>query len=173
MQSYHFGENISWLKTLSDAKSESGIQVLPTHAEVDSALQLIQDEVDKAKTQGEVLFMDQRQLLTFGYIKDVPLVPDYEKKFLMDKAMSEDAAYFGGFYADLEAQRFSLIVTEPLRKSKKDSSSFEFGEENNTWVKWVAAPVLCYYRPIVTIQTVNVQLLIPRKNAVNCSSALP
>ncbi|MBI5950549.1 MAG: hypothetical protein HY865_02730 [Chloroflexi bacterium] len=173
MQSYHFGENASWLKTLSGAKSGSEIQVLPAQDEVDSALRLIQGAVDKAKTQGEVLFMDQRQLLTFGYIKDVPLVPDYEKKLLMDRAMSEDAAYFDGFYADLAAHRFSLIISQPMARSKKDISVFEFGEENNAWVKWVTRPVMCYYTPLETMKNVNVQLLVPREDTVDCSSVLP
>jgi hypothetical protein len=172
MRSFSFGEEASWLKTLSDAPSESALEMLTTQAEVDSALQLIQAEVDKAKLQGEVLFIDQRQLLTFGQIRNVPLVPDYEKKLLMNQALSENAAYFEGFYADLASQRFSLIITEPLRTPIKDSS-FQFGEENNAWVKWVAAPVLCYYEPLTTIKSVNVQFLVPTQNAVDCSSVLP
>jgi hypothetical protein len=173
MRSYNLGENAVWLKTLSDAKRESGMQILPTQVEVDSALRLIQKEVDKAKLKGDVLFIDQRQLLTFGYIKDVPLVPDYEKKLLMNQALSENAAYFEGFYEDLAAKRFSLIINEPLRTTKKDTSAFEFAEENNTWVKWVASPILCYYKPIATIQTINVQLLVPREKPGNCTSKLP
>jgi hypothetical protein len=54
----------------------------------------------KRKAQGRVLFMDQRQLLTFGYVEDVPLVPEYEKKVLMNAAMGADANYFAPFYAD-------------------------------------------------------------------------
>ena len=172
MRSYNFGKDASWLKTLSDAPNENSMEMLPTQAEVDSALQLIQTEADKAKLQGEVLFMDQRQLLTFGQIKNVPLVADYEKKLLMNQALSGDAAYFKGFYADLASQRFSLIITEPLRTPIKDSS-FQFGEENNAWVKWVSAPVLCYYGPLATIKSVNVQILVPNKNPADCSSVLP
>jgi hypothetical protein len=171
MRSFSLGEDASWLKTLSDAKSESALGMLPTQGEIDSTIQLIQSEADKAKLHGEVLFMDQRQLLTFGYIKDVPFVPDYEKKLLMNQALSGDAAYFHGFYADLAAQRFSLIITEPLRTPIQDSS-YQFGEENNAWVKWVAGPVLCYYEPLTTIKNVRVQLLVPNKNAVDCSSVL-
>jgi hypothetical protein len=172
MRSYNLGKDTSWLKTLSDAPNENSMEMLPTQAEVDSALQLIQSEVDKAKLQGEVLFMDQRQLLTFGQTTNVPLVAEYEKKLLMNQALSGDAAYFKGFYADLASQRFSLIISEPLRTPIKDSS-FQFGEENNAWVKWVSAPVLCYYEPLTTIKAVNVQILVPNKNAVDCSSVLP
>jgi hypothetical protein len=116
-----------------------------------------------AKQQGEVLFMDQRQLLTFGYVKDVPLVPNYEKKFLMDRAMSNDAAYFEQFYKDLANHRFALIVSEPLKVKynvEKDSD-YGFGEENDLWVKWVAEPVLRYYQPLATFKNRRLQLLVP------------
>jgi len=172
MRSYGFGEDLSRLKTLSDAPNESSLDMLPTQSEIDSALKTIQVEVDKVKLQGDVLFIDQRQLLTFGYITGVPLVPEYEKKLLMNQAMSGNAAYFDGFYADLAVQRFPLIITEPLRTPIKDSS-FQFGEENNAWVEWVAAPVLCYYEPLKTMKTVNVQLLVPNKKVKDCSSQLP
>jgi len=116
--------------------------------------------------------LDQRQLLTFGYVKDVKLVPDYEKKLLMNEAMGDNAGYFASFYADLESQRFSLIVSEPLRAPVKDSN-FEFGEENNAWVKWVVEPVLCYYEEIETFRNVQIQLLVPKQGEVDCSSQLP
>jgi hypothetical protein len=116
--------------------------------------------------------MDQRQLLTFGNISGVVLVPDYEKKWMMDEALSEKMSYFEPFYADLAAHRFSLIVSEPLHTPVKDSS-YQFGEENNAWVKWVSSPVLCYYEEIKTLKDVGVQLLAPRSESENCSAQLP
>jgi hypothetical protein len=172
MRSFTLGEDAAWLKTLTDAKSEAALEMLPTQAEIDLALQTIQTEADKAKDQGDVLFMDQRQLLTFGYIRGVPLIPEYEKKLLMNEALSGNAAYFEGYYADLAAKRFSLIITEPLRTPVKDSS-YEFGEENNAWVKWVASPTLCYYEPLTTLKAVRVQLLVPKEGAADCSAVLP
>ncbi|MCA2000313.1 MAG: hypothetical protein LDL51_00460 [Chloroflexi bacterium] len=172
MRSFTLGEDAAWLKTLTDAKSEAALEMLPTQAEIDLALQTIQTEADKAKTQGEVLFMDQRQLLTFGYIRGVPLIPEYEKKLLMNEALSGNAAYFRGYYADLAAKRFSLIITEPLRTPVKDSS-YEFGEENNAWVKWVASPTLCFYEPLATLKNVRVQLLVPKQGEADCSAELP
>ena len=172
MRSYGFGEDTFHLKILSDAPREIDLGMLPAQAEVDSAIQFIQEETTRANSQGEVLFMDQRQLLTFGYITGIPLVPEYEKKVLMNQALSEDAAYFNKFHKDLAAHRFSLIVSEPLRTPIKDSS-FQFGEENNAWVKWVAAPILCYYEPLETIKTVNVQLLVPNQNTADCPAVLP
>jgi len=172
MRSFTLGEEAPWLKTLTDANSETAMEMLPTQVEIDSAIQTIQEESDKAKSQGEVLFSDQRQLLTFGYITGIPLVPEYEKKVLMNQALSGDAAYFQTYYADLAAKRFSLIVTETLHTPSQDSS-YEFGEENNAWVKWVSIPTLCYYEPLTTIKTFRVQLLVPREDAVDCSASLP
>ena len=131
------------------------------------ALEQIRLEVASAKQTGEVLFLDQRQLLTFGFIEDVPLVDDYEKKYLMDQALSADEQYFSGFYEDLAKRRFALIVSEPL-KVKLQGSDYSFGEENDAWVKWVSKPILCYYEPIATFKRVRVELLMPRENPVDC-----
>jgi hypothetical protein len=138
---------------------------------VNEALQEIQAFVDEAQPRGDVLFIDQRQLLTFGYIQ-ARLIPEYEKKVLMNEALSSNAEYFQSFYHDLARQRFSLIVTEPLRTPVKDSS-YEFGEENNAWVKWVSIPVLCYYQEVQTFKEVGVQLLIPKPVPDDCSEYLP
>jgi len=156
-------------------QSEELIRVmgsLPTDEMTLSTLEMIRRNVAEAQTRGDVLFMDQRQLLTFGYIRDVKLVWEYEKKLMMDEALSGNEAYFEPFYRDLAAHRFSLIVSDPLRAPIKDSD-YQFGEENNAWVKWVAIPVLCYYEPIETFKYVRVQLLVPSDPAMDCSSVLP
>ncbi len=140
---------------------------LPPADVVAQGLERIRNEVIKADAQGEVLFMDQRQLLTFGYIQDIPLVSEYEKKYNMDMAMANNLAYFKDFYADLSKQRFKLIISNPLRVIEK-SQVDNFGDENNSWVEWVAKPVLCYYEPIETMKAIRVQLLVPRSNPVNC-----
>ena len=160
------------LKTLADAPSEIALGMLPTTDQVDGALATIQSQVERAKLQGEVLFIDQRQLLTFGYIKDVPFVPEYEKKMLMNEALAHNGSYFQKFYEDMSVHRFSLIVSEPLHTPIQDST-FQFGEENNAWVEWISVPVLCYYEPITTLKTVRVQLLIPKKDIGDCSSVIP
>jgi len=114
-----------------------------------------------------VLFMDQRQLLTFGFIKNTLLVPDYEKKYMMDMAMGNNQDYFEAFYADLADKRFSLIVSEPLKLVEKGQID-SFGEENNAWVTWVSNPILCYYEPLITLKQVQVQLLVPKAKPVSC-----
>jgi hypothetical protein len=172
MRSFRFAEEASWLVTLTDVSDAKFLETLPPQDEVDEILQTIRREVDARKSQGEVLFMDQRQLLTFGYVKDVPFVPEYEKKILMNEAMGASAGYFAPFYADLEARRFSLIISEPLRAPVKDSN-YQFGEENNAWVEWVVEPVLCYYEEIETYRNVQIQLLVPKQGDVDCASQLP
>jgi hypothetical protein len=97
----------------------------------------------------------------------VKLVPEYEKKYLMDQAMAGNENYFKGFYSDLENQRFSLIITEPLFINMQDPT-FAFQEENNAWVRWVAKPVLCYYKPMMTFREVRIQVLAPGKKSTDC-----
>jgi len=172
MRPIQLDENRNTLMVLTDAPDEKSLGLLPTDAVVDRSLEKIQDSVAVAKENGDVLFLDQRQLLTFGYVTDVPLVAEYEKKVLMNEALSSNIEYFLPFYKDLINQRFSLIVSERLFTPLKDSS-FEFGEENNAWVKWVANPILCYYEEDRTMKEVGVQLLIPRTIPLDCFDKLP
>jgi hypothetical protein len=161
-------DNVSAVTILADIlPTDPAPETLPTTDETRRALDRIRREVQMASAQGDVLFMDQRQLLTFGYIEGVQLVPEYDKKVLINQAMSEDAQYFQGFYHDLASQRFSLIVSHPLHM-RFQTESDNFGEENNAWVKWVSRPVLCYYEPQVTLRKVTVQLLIPRQDLSDC-----
>jgi hypothetical protein len=137
--------------------------VLPTQELVNTSLDRIQQLVGGATKAGEVLMMDQRQLLTFGYLKNVPLVDDYEKKYVMDQAMANNEPYFEGFVRDLKDHRFSMIVTEPVRISVKSGEENNFADENNSYVKWVSTPLLTYYKPLLSFDEIGVQLLVPRQ----------
>jgi len=173
MRSFNPVEDTKSLLTLADAPDEKSLGLYPSREITEDALKTIREEITLAQSQnGAVLFIDQRQLLTFGYIKNVPFIPEYEKKILMNEALNSNADYFQGFYADLAAHRFALIISDPLRVPIKDSS-FQFGEENNAWVKWISSPVLCYYDPKITLKEVGVQLLVPKSEPVDCSSQLP
>ena len=145
---------------------------LPPQADIQRSLDNLRLKIDRRKGEGEILFLDQRQLLTFGIIQDVPLLPEYEKKYLMDQAMAGNAVYFQDFYNDLVNKRFALIVSEPLFKSYDDEYD-PFGEENNAWVKWVSEPVLCFYAPEKTYKDVRVQLLVPRVGSLDCELPQP
>jgi hypothetical protein len=172
LRTYEYHGDTAWLVTLSDLPAEKNLDLLPHPSIVDRSLQTIREEVLLSRKTGEVLFIDQRQLLTFGFLTNIPLVPEYEKKVLMDKALRSEGKYFETYYKDLASQRFSLIISEPLRSPVKDSA-YEFGEENNAWVKWVSNPTLCYYESKITISEVGVQLLVPKREPVDCSKQLP
>ena len=116
---------------------------------------------------GDILFITERQLLTFKTIDGVKLVPDYEKVFLMEMAMAGNPIYLDQFKQDLADRRFSIIVTEPLFINYKGSAT-SFGEENDAWVKHVAEPVLCAYTPYKFLRDIRVQLLVPREPPGNC-----
>ena len=133
----------------------------PPQVIIDDALGHLQTAANEAKERGDILFLDHRQLLTFGYVEDIPLVPEYEKKWMMDEAMAANAVFFEPFYQDLIHQRFSLIVTE-LIAMKYQGANAEFGNENDAWVEWVSIPILCYYEESATFPDVGMQLLVPR-----------
>ena len=156
-------------------KNGTGLS-LPSDDRVQKALEVLRTKLGEASQQGEVLFMDQMQLLTFGYIQGITLVPDYEKKYVMDQAMAGDQDYFKKFYSDLANQRFAMIVTDPLFTKIKESD-YEFAEENNAWVRWVAQPLLCYYAPVRKIpdrvlDDFDIQLLVPRVGVSDCPTPL-
>lgn len=161
-------EEMSAVVTLTDIPPTAPTpETLPSEQETMKALDRIRREVQLAASSGDILFMDQRQLLTFGYIKNIPLVPEYDKKVLINQAMSEDAQYFQTFYRDLATQRFSLIISNPLHM-RIQTEAYDFSEENNAWVKWVSKPILCYYEPLFTLKKVTVQLLVPRQDMSDC-----
>lgn len=142
---------------------------LPPQDKVDWTMGLLQSETARVVAEGgEILFMDQRQLLTFGYLGDIPLVPEYEKKLVMDRAMSSNRDYFQDFYADIANQRFALIITDPQRIRFADEDE-GWGAENDTWVEWVTKPLLCYYDPLYTIKKTGVWMLVPAENPGDCT----
>lgn len=112
---------------------------------------------------GQVLFITQRHLLTFGEIEFIPLVPDYELVFLMEMAMAGNQAYLQNFHADLQNQRYAMIVSEPLATTLQ-GRNHAFGEENDAWVQQVSLPILCYYEPTFSLDAYNIQIFTPRKN---------
>jgi hypothetical protein len=117
------------------------------------------------QSTGEVLFVTERQLFTYGELKNIPLTPEYEQIELMEMAMSGNRNELEKFYADLNSGRFAVIIAEEQKFTLQKTGAFK--EENNAWVKYVGAPILCAYRPIETLTTTNIQIFIPRPNP-NC-----
>lgn len=144
---------------------------IPEKHYVEMTIELLQAETERVVSQGgEVLFMDQRQLFTFGHIQ-APFVPEYEKKQVMDRALAGDREYFAPFYQDLADQRFGLIITDPqrIRYSTEDD---DWGAENDAWVQWVTEPLYCYYEEKYSKDKTAVWFLVPKEEAVGCE-ALP
>ena len=157
---------------LNPSSSYLSILDSPDKHETAETLSVVQEAVANYAENGDVLFIDHRQLLTFGYLPAIPFIPDYEKKFMMDQAMGNNADYFRNYYNDLAAKRFTLIVTEPLRSVSKEEIGGPFSEENDAWVLWVSNPTLCFYEPIYESKATNVELLIPKQNPVGCDEYL-
>jgi hypothetical protein len=116
---------------------------------------------------GKVLFIGERQLVTFHILPNIDLVPDYERVYLMEMAMAGNPDYLGRFHDDLKNQRFAMIVSEPLFVQYKGRAE-SFGEENDAWVKQVSKYVLCYYQPEKILRDEHIQLYAPRSHPDNC-----
>lgn len=138
---------------------------LPQNEQIQSILVQIQSEIDTRGEEQKILFIDQRQLVTFNTIKNVKMIGEYEKKLLMNEALSANDLYFSDFYRDLASHEFGLIINEPIG-IKYIGSDVRYGEENDTYVKWVSEPLLCYYEPLITYREVGVELLIPRTSPI-------
>jgi hypothetical protein len=126
----------------------------------------IQDAVD-ASTGGEVLFIAERHLLTFGYVQGATLIPQFEKVFLMEMAMSENEGYLHDLRAGLAAHDFSVIISDPL-KIQYQGRERAFGEENDAWVRNVSAPILCHYEAVFESSDPPVQILLPKREDSEC-----
>jgi hypothetical protein len=115
---------------------------------------------------GEVLFITERQLITFDYVHGVTLVPEYEQSELMEMAMSRNRPYLEQFYADLRERRFALIIAEDQKFTQQKQGAFV--EENVAWVRFVGAPLLCNYKPAVVLTSNNIEVFEPRPKQVEC-----
>ena len=132
-----------------------------SRAQVD--IKKLQAAVAPAAAQGgEVLFISERQLITFNYIQGVPLVPEDEIVELMEIAMSNNRPALSRFYADLHQHRFALIVSRKLNTGIKTGEAFS--EENNAWSQDIAAPILCEYQPVLSLQSNNLQVYAPKSS---------
>ncbi len=110
---------------------------------------------------GEILLITERQLLTFGDIHGIELIPDYEKVFLMEMVMSNNQSYLDAFHQKVKNHEYSAILIDPLSSyvlTKEDS----FWVENNKWVDNVVLPIWEDYEPVFSFQNNEVNLLIPR-----------
>jgi hypothetical protein len=139
----------------------------PDPAQGETVIAELQQELDGPAGEGQILFISERHLLTFGNLQAGSLAPEHEKVFLMEMAMGNTRSYLDAFERDLAEQRFALIVSEPLHIQYQGSSR-AFGEENDVWVDRVAIPILCFYQPVRTFTQAPIELLVPRPGGRQC-----
>ncbi|HPR34402.1 MAG TPA: hypothetical protein PKY64_01910 [Anaerolineaceae bacterium] len=109
---------------------------------------------------GEVLFISERQLLTFGEL-NLPVVPDYEKVFLMEMAMGNNIEYLSRFRQKLADHDFVAIISDPLSTNIQGSNR-GFADENNAWVEQVVLPMLEEYEGVLSWRNGEINLLVPQ-----------
>lgn len=138
-----------------------GYNSRPTEKDTQEVLAKIRSWIEDAVSEGgEVLFISERQLLTFKNIPDVSLVEKFEKVYLMEMAMAGNRAYLDDYYRDISQQRYALIISDPMRDVLK-GEEFSFGEENDVWVKLVARPTLEHYRRRELFKGFGIEVLEP------------
>ena len=122
-------------------------------------LHVLREVVQSYSKMGEVLFIYDRQLLTFGMIPNVRIVPEDEVVSLMEMAISGNKPYLNKFYTDLASHRFAAIVAT---RQNLGVGTGDFIEESNAWNNLVAQPLLCQYKPVLALTFSNIQVFIPR-----------
>jgi hypothetical protein len=137
-------------------------------ARTDAVLANLQAEVDRVKAGGgQILFITQRHLIAMGMLQNVTLIPEYEREELMEMAMADNEEYLAVLRRDLEAQRFDLIVVDPLT-FKILARRRAFSEENNVWVRRIMRPILCNYRLEESFPEDEIALYVPQEGERVC-----
>lgn len=131
------------------------------------AHQQLVNTVNTLAKNGPVLFINERQLVTFGDVQ-VPLVPEYEVVTLMEMAMSDNKPYLDAFYQDLASHRFAAIVATKQNRAIKQSGPLM--EENNVWNSRVSPYILCYYEPALQVDAdiSRIVIYVPTSLPADC-----
>ncbi len=133
-----------------------------------AVLQSLQGYVDEVDARGgQILFITQRQLISMHMLRGVTLVPEYEREDLMEMAMANNTKYLSKFRADMESQRFALIVVDPLNFNIMTRNR-SFADENNVWVRRVMKQILCNYRQEAIFAEDEIALYVPQEGRRQC-----
>ncbi|MBI5966006.1 MAG: hypothetical protein HY863_21205 [Chloroflexi bacterium] len=130
------------------------------HMQASNDLLALKETLQSYSRDGEVLFIYERHLLTFGMIPDIAVVPEYEVVSLTEMAISGNQPYLDKFYADLQSHRFTAIVAR--KQSIKITDKGDFAEESNAWNGLIAYRLLCEYEPTLTLDSSNIQVFTPK-----------
>jgi hypothetical protein len=127
----------------------------------------LQKYADQAVAEGgEVLFISQRHLLTFGLIEDVPLVHDHEKLILQEMVMSRNQAYLDSFAREMASQRYALIFTDRLPSDWKNPEKSPLAMENNVVWRHLTPLINCAYQVEDLMINQSLEVYIPRDEPV-------
>jgi hypothetical protein len=138
----------------------------PTQAQ--ATLTALQQRVDTVNADnGQVLFITQRQLISMRMLKNVRLIPEYEREELMEMAMAQNDAYLQVFRADMEAHRFAAIIVDPLRFNYIGEQD-AMGAENNAWTRFVVKRILCNYKQDAIFPADRIAIYVPQVGAQVC-----
>ncbi|MFN2146704.1 MAG: DMT family transporter [Anaerolineales bacterium] len=136
--------------TLDMAQAEADLATLQAYA------------TEAVEAGGEVLFVSQRHLLTFGLIKGVPLVHEHEKLLLQEMVMSQNHAYLESFAEEMAEQKYALLVMDPLPRFWKHPDKVPLAVENNVVNKDLVPLVLCAYETKDTLLDGSLEILVPK-----------
>lgn len=114
-----------------------------------------------SKNRNQIIFISEGQLITFHYINDVILHPEYDSLYMQEMAMAKNQTYLSNFYSSLENHKFPIIVIGGVSSFIKDNS-YSLSEENNNWVENIINPINKYYKIGYTDKFGNYLLLVPR-----------
>jgi hypothetical protein len=122
--------------------------------------------VQEYAPKGDVLFITQRQLVVFGLIPGVKVVPEYELLTLTEMAISNNQVYLERFSQDLARHRFALIVMDYHFGAMQDPLIDAFAEENNAWRENVNPALERNYQSEWVFDTQGIELFTPREARV-------
>ncbi|MEN8241175.1 MAG: hypothetical protein ABFS17_04590 [Chloroflexota bacterium] len=131
-------------------------------------LNFLQEIIDRETADGgEVLFISQRHLITFGMIENVDLVHSHEKLLLQEMVMSQNAEYLKDFRLELIGQRYSLIIHDPLPQVFKNVDKAPYAAENNVVFSELSPWFACSYREFTRVLQGNLVIFMPA-DVVTC-----
>jgi hypothetical protein len=137
-------------------------------ARTQSVMTALQEYIDQTNAQGgEILFITQRHLISMHMLTGVTLIPEYEREDLMEIAMANNVQALSKLQADMENQRFALIVVDPLNYNII-SRRRGFAEENNVWVTRIMKHILCNYREEAIFPSDDIALYVPQDGERQC-----
>jgi hypothetical protein len=136
-------------------------------AAIQSGYHQLVETVNELGKQGPVLFINERQMVTFGDV-NVAIVPEYEVVTLMEMAMSGNQPYLDKFYSDLANHRFAAIVATKQNMGIREEGAL--AEENNTWNSRISPYILCHYGPMLRVdsENTNVEVYVPKTEQTDC-----